>query len=120
MNAQTPLRVALLMWVGSLFALLGLQRFFVAPLASFVATLAVFVAELAPLLMVTPLALRSDHRGPLWVCLVSILYFVHGVWQWSAPDVRVFGVLEVIFAVGAFVTALILVRLMPREDAEPD
>src|SRR3954466_9195116 len=111
MNAQTPLRVALLIWVGSLFALLGLQRFFVAPLPSFAATLAVFIVELAPILIVTPMVLRGGARGPMWMCLVSILYFVHGVWQWSAPDMRLFGVLEVVFSVGVFVTALILARV---------
>ena len=120
MNAQTPLRAALLIWLGSLFALLGLQRFFVEPLPSFAATLGVFVIQLAPLLITAPLVLRPGARGPLWVCLASILYFVHGIWQWIAPDLRIFGVLEVIFSLGLFVTALFLLKVTPRERPPSD
>jgi uncharacterized membrane protein len=118
MNAQAVLRMTLLIWIGSVFALLGLQRVFVEPLDSLVATIAVFVVQVAPLLIVTPLALRPGPRGPLWVCLVTMLYFTHGVWQWSDPATRVFGVFEVIFALGAFVTAWILLKVMPRDDAK--
>jgi uncharacterized membrane protein len=119
MNVQTALRMALLIWIGSLFALLGMQRFFVEPLPSMVATIAVFVGQVAPLLIVAPAALRSGARGPLWVCLAMLLYFVHGVWQWSSPNVRVFGILEVIFSLGTFATAWILLKLMPKDDAIP-
>jgi uncharacterized membrane protein len=119
MNLQTPLRIALLLWVGSLFALLGLQRFFVEPLASLPATIAVFAGQVTPLLIVLPGALRSGARGPLWVCLVTLLYFVHGVWQWTSPSGRLIGILEVIFAVGAFITAWVLLKLMPRGNPSP-
>ncbi len=116
MNMQTPLHVVLLIWLGSLFALLGMQRFFVEPLDSLTATITVFIAQVAPLLLVIPGALRKGSKGPLWVCLVMLLYFVHGVWQWTSLDARLIGILEVIFALGAFVTAWILLRVMPKED----
>ncbi len=116
MNLQTPLRMTLLLWVGSLFALLGMQRFFVEPLPSLTATIAVFIVQVAPLLMVIPGALRKGSKGPLWVCLVILLYFVHGVWQAASHDARLIGILEVIFALGAFVTAWILLKVMPKED----
>jgi len=117
MTAQTMLlRVTLLIWVGSLFALLGLQRVFVEPLDSPAATIAVFVVQAAPLLFVAPLAIRAGANGPLWICLVTLLYFIHGVWQWSDPGTRTFGVFEVIFSVGAFVNGWILLKVMPRAE----
>ena len=119
MNVQTALRMTLLIWIGSLFALLGLQRFFVEPLGTMVATIVVFVGQVAPLLVVAPAALRSGSRGPLWVCLAMLLYFVHGIWQWSSPNVRLFGVLEVIFSLGSFVTGWILLKILPKDAATP-
>jgi uncharacterized membrane protein len=101
-NVQTALRMGLLVWVGSLFALLGMQRFFIDPLPSTGATLTVFVVTVAPLLIVMPVALRSGARGPLWMCLVMLLYF-----------------LEVIFALGAFITAWILLKVIPSPSEAP-
>lgn len=118
-RAATALRFTLLVWTGSLFALLGLQRFFVDPLTTFPLTLAVFLVQTAPLLFVLPVALRAGARGPLWLCLVTLIYFVHGVWQWSTPSARLFGILEVIFALGAFVTAWVLLEVLPRSPTTP-
>jgi len=119
MNVQTALRMALLIWIGSLFALLGMQRFFAEPLATMVATIAVFVGQVAPLLVLTPAAVRGGARGPLWICLAMLLYFVHGVWQWNSPNVRLFGILEVVFSLGTFVTAWILLKVLPRDSVSP-
>jgi uncharacterized membrane protein len=116
MNVQAILRMTMLIWIGSVFALIGLQRVFVEPLESLPATVAVFVVQVVPLLIVAPMTLRSGARGPLWICLVMLLYFTHGVWQWSDPATRAFGTFEVIFSVGAFVTAWILLKIMPRAD----
>jgi uncharacterized membrane protein len=113
-RAATALRFTLLVWTGSLFALLGMQRFFGDPLPTTLATLAVFLAQTAPLLLVLPVMLRPGARGPLWLCLVMLPYFVHGIWQWTSPDVHLFGILEVVFALGAFVTSWILLKLLPR------
>jgi uncharacterized membrane protein len=108
------LRFTLLLWLGSLFALLGVQRLFgdmpMTPLARFT----VFVVQAAPLLVVAPLLVRPGPRGALWLCLLTPFYFVHGVWQYGAPDTRVFGVLEVVFALGAFVSSCFLLKLLPR------
>jgi uncharacterized membrane protein len=118
-RAITALRFTLLLWCGSVFALLGLQRFFVDPLPGVPATVAVFIFQTAPLLVVLPMTLRSGARGPLLLCLVMLLYFVHGVWQWNTPGARLFGIFEVIFALGAFVTAWVLLKLLPRDATTP-
>ncbi len=44
-----------------------------------------------------------------------MLYFVHGVWQWSSPADRFVGIFEVVFSVGAFITAWVLLKVMPKE-----
>ncbi len=116
MHVQTVLRFTLLLWIGSLFALLGVQRFLLDPLDSLLASAAVFLVQVAPLLLLTPLALRPGARGPLWIALTLPLYFMHGI---SQLDARPVGMLEVIFALGAFVTAWMLLRVMPREDPPP-
>jgi uncharacterized membrane protein len=116
MHVQTALRFSLLLWIGSLFALLGLQRFLLDPLDSLLASAVVFIIQVAPLLLLTPLALRPGARGPLWIALVLPLYLMHGIWQ---LDARPVGMLEVIFALGAFVTAWLLLRVLPREDPMP-
>jgi uncharacterized membrane protein len=108
------LQVALLLWLGSLFALLGLQRFFVEPLASTAATVAVFMAQTLPLLVLLPVVLRGGARGPLWLCLVTPLYFAHGIWQWHTPAAHIFGIFEVVFALGGFATSWGLLKLLPR------
>jgi uncharacterized membrane protein len=115
MNVSAMLRVTQLMWIGSLFALLGLQRVFVEPLATLAATIVVFAVQVAPLLTIALLAVREGAKGLLWVCLVTLLYFTHGVWQWSDPATRTFGVFEVGFSLGAFANAWILLRVMPRD-----
>jgi uncharacterized membrane protein len=113
-RAVTALQFTLLLWVGSLFALLGLQRFFVEPLATTAATVTVFAAQTVPLLVLLPVVLRGGARGPLWLCLAMLLYFVHGIWQWHTPAGHLFGIFEVVFALGGFFTSWILLRLLPR------
>jgi uncharacterized membrane protein len=110
------LRFTQLLWLGSLFALLSLQRLFADTLSAPLARITVFVVQVAPLLAVAPLLVRPGPRGTLWVCLLTPLYFVHGIWQYGAPDTRWFGILEVIFALGAFATSWLLLRVLPRPD----
>lgn len=117
MDLQMALRFTLLLWIGSLFALLGLQRFFIEPLDSLLAGAVVFITQAAPLLLLTRVALRPGPRGPLWVALAMPLYVIHGIWQGSVIGVRLIGTLEVIFALGAFLAAWILLRVIPRSSA---
>ncbi len=113
-RTMIALQFTLLLWLGSLFALLGLQRFFVEPLASTAATVAVFVAQTLPLLVLIPVVLRTGARGPLWLCLIMPMYFAHGIWQWHTPAGHLFGIFEVVFAIGGFVTSWALLKLLPR------
>jgi len=107
---SSALRFALLIWLGSLFALLGLERFVFDPLPSVTATIAVFVVKALPILMCAPLAVRRPARGAFWVSLASMLYFTDGVVAAFVPERRLFGAIEIVFALGTFVTALLLMR----------
>jgi uncharacterized membrane protein len=111
------LRFTLLLWVGSLFALLGLQRLFADSLSAPLARIAVFIFQVAPLLAIAPILLRPGPRGALWLCLLMPLYFTHGIWQYGAADSRIFGIFEVVFALGAFISGWLLLRLLPRHSA---
>jgi uncharacterized membrane protein len=113
-RAVTPLRFTLFLWVGSLFALLGLQRLLGDDLSGTLAQLVVLAVQIVPLLVVAPLLLRPGPRGGLWLCLLMPLYFVHGIWQYTLPATRLFGILEVVFSLGAFVSAWLLLKLLPR------
>ena len=113
-HAITALRFTLFLWVGSLFALLGLERLLGDGLSGTLAQLAVLAVQVVPLLVVAPLLLRRGPRGGLWLCLLMPFYFVHGIWQYTLPATRLFGILEVVFSLGAFISAWLLLRLLPR------
>lgn len=114
MNVVAVLRFTLLLWLGSLFALLGVERLLFDPLATPIATFGVFVFQTLPVLVSAPATLRNPSRGAFWSSLASMLYFVHGVAQLVTPAGRLFGMIEVGFALGAFVTSVMLMRAAPR------
>jgi uncharacterized membrane protein len=104
------LKLTLLIWLGSIFALLGIERFLFAPLRSTTATVAVFIVQTLPILISAPIALRNPARGAFWASLAALLYFAAGVVALFEPSRRVQGAIEVVFALGAFTTALLLMR----------
>ncbi len=77
-----------LLWHGWLFPPLQLPRW-----------LALAVTVL-PLLM--PLfAIRDVRRALLWVGILSLFYFCHGVAEaWSSPDERALALAEIVLTVG--------------------
>jgi len=107
---SSALRFALLIWLGSLFGLLGLERFVLDPLRTDTATVALFLAETLPILMCAPLAVRRPARGAFWVALASLLYFTDGVVAAFDPNRHLLGAIEIVLALGTFVTALLLLR----------
>jgi len=115
--STVALRLTLLVWLGSLFALLGVERWFIDPLGSLAANAAVFAVQTAPIVAVAALSIRDAARGALWSALVSLVYFVHGVARAAAPAERLSGLIEIAFALGAFVSALLLLRVLPPRGA---
>jgi len=116
-SAATALRFTLLVWLGSLFALFGVERWLVDPLGSVAATAVVFAAQTAPIVAVAALSIRSPARGAFWAALASLVYFVHGIARVPSPTDRLSGGVEIALALGAFATALLLLRALPSRAA---
>lgn len=109
MNERLLLRVTLLIWLGSLFALFGVQRLLLDPLPTS-ANLLLFLAQVAPVLAVVISLMRNSGRAAFWATMVSMLYFCHGVAQAATPDDRVVGLIEVVMSLAVFVSGLLLMR----------
>jgi uncharacterized membrane protein len=107
---SSPLVVTLLVWLGSLFALAGIERFVLDPLRSVSTTVVVFLLQVLPILLTAPIALRRPARGAFWASLVSLLYFTDGVVAAFVPGKRLIGAIEIVLALGTFTTALLLMR----------
>jgi uncharacterized membrane protein len=79
----------------------------------------VLAVTVVPLLLPL-LALRDLRRALLWVGILSLFYFCHGVAEaWSAPDERALAVAEIaltLLLIGALGAG---VRRKPRAIAEP-
>ena len=108
------LELGALVGAGSLVAMLGLQSFVFAPLASFGASLFVFVVQATPLMVVTPVLIARRPRAAFWMTLVSLLYFVHGVALAATSATRVVGAFEIAFALVLFGASVTLLRIEQR------
>ncbi len=121
LNARPPeelrrafllLQLALLICIGSLFATLGLQRFFVDPIPALSTNLIVFVLQTAPLIAAAIAILRLTKRCAFWSAMVSLVYFIHGVMLLFSIDGRLLGGWETFFALAMFTLSFPLARLI--------
>jgi uncharacterized membrane protein len=107
-----------LMMVGSLFAMTGLRQFFIEPLDDAGANAAWFIIQLLPLLLPLPGFIRSNLRPVFFMCMSSTLYFIHGVLVVFDPEMQLFGIFEIVFALGLCATTAILVRKIREHEAQ--
>ena len=112
------LQLLCLLTLASLFALTGMRQFFLEPLASNSSNIIWFTIQVAPLLVVIPGILRLKYLTYVLTTLVSMLYFIHGVWLAATPGLRAFGLWEVAFSVGLIVAASLAAKRLPREDRD--
>lgn len=100
--------------LGSYFALLVLTLVWHAwlfPSAYFPISLVLIVTAL-PLLLPLQGLLQGRPRSHIWVALLSMLYFVHGVGESIAnPQQRWLGLLEILFSLILVFSATLYVRL---------
>lgn len=101
-------------WMGSLFGLVGLQRFILDPIGSVTANLTVFVLQVLPLVILAPGVAAGRPTAYFWSSLAATLYFIHGVLQVMNPDTRVIGIPGVVFALGWFVTSVLALKAAPK------
>ena len=100
---------------GSVFAVLGLYRLFSRGSAIEIfdlslGTLAWFLFETLPLLLIIPGIVRGHAKSIFWATLVSMLYFIEGVYFAAAPVTRSLGISETVFALGMFISCTYLLR----------
>jgi uncharacterized membrane protein len=119
MRTRLILQATLWLWLGSLFGLLGVQRFLLDPLATGLANGTVFVVQIAPIVLVVAALTRNVGRGAFWATMASMIYFCHGVAQAAVPDGRMIGGIEIAVALGVFVSGILLMRAA-RDVAKPE
>lgn len=79
------------------------------------APLPIWVIKLAPLLVVLPGVLRDRLRAVVWLCFISLLYFVAAVQRVFAEPGSPRAVLELLAVVLLFSSAMLYVRYRARE-----
>ena len=103
--------------MGSLVALTGLRQLFMQPLADDTVNFVWFVIQILPLLATLPGVLRGGIRSTFMLCMVSLLYFVHGVLIVFDQATQLLGVFEIVFALGLCAVAAWLVRQLREAEA---
>ncbi len=110
-----------LVLVGSIVALTGLRQIFLQPLADGTVNLVWFALQILPLLLTLPGLLRLEIRSAFMLCMVSLLYFIHGVLIIFDPPTQLLGAFEICFALGLCgVTAWMVRQLREQEAHKPD
>ena len=116
--------------IGSLIGVTGMRQFFVEPLPDPSVNAIWFVLQILPLLLCLPAAMRGQLKGMFFMCLVSTLYFIHGVLIVFDPALFYWAVAELFFSLALCgITALFVRKLREfsathetnePESAEPD
>ena len=116
--------------IGSLIGVTGMRQFFVEPLPNPSVNAIWFVLQILPLLLCLPAAMRGQLKGMFFLCLVSTLYFIHGVLIVFDPALFYWAVAELFFSLALCgITALFVRKLREfsathetnePESAEPD
>ena len=102
-----------LLFLGSLIAVLGLNRFFIDPIPGNAANWFAFILQTAPLFIIAP-GIAAQKR--MWVfssALLSMAYFVHGVIRMATPETRPVASWELVFAMGLFISLWVLAKKIP-------
>lgn len=113
--------------IGSLIGVTGLRQFLLDPIPEASVNAVWFVLQIMPLLLCIPSALRGQLKGMFFLCLVSILYFIHGVLIIFDPALFYWAAAELFFALGLCgITALYVRKLRefhatndPEDESSP-
>ena len=104
--------------VGSLFAMTGLNQFLLSSASHIWLNAGLFTLQVLPLLLPLPAMMSGQIRGTFFMCMVSLLYFVHGTLICFDADMLLFGALEITFSLALCTITAVLVRQL-REAAGP-
>jgi len=74
-----------------------------------------WLGKLLPLLLFLPGMLKNNLRSYIWLCFVSLLYFIAGVERLFAQPGSMLAVLGMLAVVVLFIAAMLFVRWRARE-----
>ncbi len=103
--------------LGSLVAMIGLKQFFLWPIDDNTINVIWFLLQVAPLLLPLPGIMSGQVRATFIVCLASQLYFVAGVLAMVDETTRLYGAVEITFALMLCGSTTMLVRKLRERDA---
>ena len=87
-----------LVLIGSLVGVNGMRQIFAEPLPDPSANVIWLVLQILPLILCLPAALKGQLKGgKFFLCLVSTLYFIHGVLIVFDPELFYWAVAELFF-----------------------
>ncbi len=75
-----------------------------------------FIVQILPLLVTLPGLITGQVRSTFVLCLVSLLYFIHGVLLAFESENVIFGWMEIVFALGLCGSTAMLVRKLREAD----
>jgi uncharacterized membrane protein len=104
--------------VGSLFAMTSLNQFLFSSTPNIWLNVVFFALQVLPLLLPLPTMMSGQIRGTFFMCMVSLLYFIHGTLMCFDPDMLLFGALEITFSLSLCASTAAMVRQL-REAAGP-
>lgn len=107
-----------LVMVGSIVAVNGLRQFFIDPLGDPTSNFIWFLLQMLPLLLPLPGVLGAKLRSTFALCMVSMLYFIHGIVYVFDPRLQLLSVMEIVFSLALCVTTTILVRRIREREAQ--
>ena len=110
----------ILIMLGSLVSLTGLRQFFIEPLATPSVNAAWFVIQIAPLLFTIPGVMQGQLKSMFILCMVSTLYFIHGILVIFDPALFWFGTAELFFSLALCVISALFVRKLREFNGPPE
>lgn len=71
---------------------------------------AFLLATILPLLLIVPGAIKGSYRGAIWICFVTLTYFIAGVLNWTQGINWAYGMSETLLSLLLFHLALMYAR----------
>ena len=113
-----PLLFFCLFCAGVIVVLTALRQFYIDPFSTLNGNIAWFLIQLLPLLVPLPAAIGGNFRSVFVLCLVSLLYFVHGVVTAFDPGMRWFAGGEIFFSLALCGSSALYVRRARELEAQ--
>jgi len=114
---MSKIKVARITTLISFFGLLALVIYWTLNPSQLKSSATSFVLLLGglPLLFGMPGILKKKPYTHAWICMVALLYLIHGVVGWNNPDNRLLAMLEIVLSIFLYLGAGFYARYRSRE-----